>query len=82
MNAPNSRSPGHQPFPTTWIVVVGALCALVTLLEFAYEKHPHVKFESWFDFYGVMSILATLLICVISLALRNMLARSEEYYDG
>lgn len=82
MNAPSSKSSDFRSFPATWLAVSGALCVLATLLEFGYEKHPHVRFESWFDFYGVLSILATFLICAISTALRSILTRSEEYYDG
>jgi hypothetical protein len=56
--------------------------AALALLDFVYEKHPHVKFEGWFNFYGFFAALTTLSIIAIAILARSVLARKEDYYDG
>lgn len=57
-------------------------CVALGLLDLAYEKHPHVKFEGWLNFYGFLAILATIAIIAIAVVARNVLERKEDFYDG
>ena len=64
-----------------WLPWLVGVCVILALLDFAYEKHPHVRFEGWFNFFGFVGLLATGLCCVLAIGLRAVLAREEDYYD-
>ena len=61
-------------------LVIASIASAV--LDLMYEKHPHVKFEGWFNFYGFFAGTATLGLVLLALAVRNLIARRENYYDG
>ena len=65
-----------------WLTWLAGVSAVLMLLDFAYEKHPHVRFEGWFNFYGFVGIMAMTLCCVLGLTLRGAFSREEDYYDG
>ena len=51
-------------------------------LELTYEKHPHVRFEYWFNFYGFFAIAATLALALLATLARNFLVDKEEATHG
>lgn len=65
-------------------------CGLVAFTDFrhfmSHDEHhgghePHVRFESWFNFFGFASILATVVMVFIAKLLGGFLSRGEGYYN-
>ena len=63
------------------LVGTALAAALFGIADFIYEKHPHVRFEAWFNFYGFFAVLATCGLVVVAVLARNVLEREEDYYD-
>lgn len=58
------------------------LCVTLACADVVYEKHPHIEFERWFNFYGFLSLIALAATFLLSFLLRRVLEREEDYYDG
>lgn len=69
-------------FPRSVLVGLIVTCAALALLDLAYEKHPHVKFESWFNFYGFFAALAAAALVMLAGLMRSWIGREGDYYDG
>ena len=65
-----------------WLVLSLLLAAALTATDLLYEKHPHVRYEAWFNFYGFAAAAATLALCALGRAVVPLLARKEDYYAG
>lgn len=72
------------------LLAIAILCAIALLLDirhlFSHDDHdahhePHVRFESWFNFFGFAAILATLGMAFLAKVAGNFLRRPEGYYD-
>lgn len=61
-----------------WLLAV--LCAVLTLLDFAYVKHEKVLMANTFGFYAVFGFLAFTFIIFAAKALRLIIRRPEDYY--
>ena len=62
-------------------MIVAGLCLLFLLAEFAYEKHPHVKFEGWFAFSAILGLIGVVAIVGIAYLARGVLGSSRDDYD-
>lgn len=60
---------------------VGVASVLFAVADFVYEKHPHVRFESWFNFYGFFALVAAAAMLAVAVLTRSVLERGEDYYD-
>ena len=58
-----------------------AVCALLVVADFFYEKHDHFKFEKWFGFFGWFGFIAYVSLVLMARVLRKALKREEDYYD-
>ncbi len=76
------RIPQRKEDWAQWLPVIGGVCILFTLMDLLYEKHPHVVFEAWFNFYGFFAIIAAGICLALPNVLRSFLKREEDYYDG
>ncbi len=63
------------------IRVFVAICAVVLLLDLAYEKHVTLSWEGWFGFFAVFGFIAYVALVLIARELRKVLMRKEDYYD-
>jgi len=55
---------------------------LLGAIDLLYEKHPHVVYEAWFNFYGFFALVATVGLLVAARVLKIPLSRDEDFYDG
>lgn len=60
---------------------VGIASVLLAVADFVYEKHPHVRFEYWFNFYGFFAVVAAAAMLAVAVLTRSVLEREEDYYD-
>lgn len=58
-----------------------AVCALLLVADFFYEKHPHFEFEKWFGFFGWFGLIACVSLVLMARVLRKVLKREKDYYD-
>ncbi len=63
-----------------WALI--ALCALVFIADAFYEKHPEFGIEYVFGYYGLYGFIACVFLVLMAKALRRILRRPEDYYDG
>ena len=63
------------------LYVFYALCALVFLADFFYEKYLHFPPENIPNFYGFWGLLSFVFIVFAGKALRKLVMRDEDYYD-
>lgn len=64
-----------------WVWIFLAACVVMMLGEFAYEKHPHVRFEGWFAFFPTAGFLSSLTFFFVAQAIGYVIRRREDYYD-
>lgn len=62
------------------VYVLYAVCALLFLVDFAYEKHGHFAFEEWVAFYAWYGFLSYVGLIFVSKAFRRLVKRNEDYY--
>jgi|GEM_PF-4748928 len=81
--------------PSQLLIGLAIICAVAALMDFRHfaashdglhdEHHgghePHVRFESWFNFFGFASILATFAMVFVAKLFSGVLNRGEGYYD-
>ena len=58
-----------------------AICALLAISDFFYDKHPYFTVEEFPAFYGIYGFFAALFIVFIGVFLRKLVMRDEDYYD-
>lgn len=62
--------------------VVWIVCALVLLAEPLVHKHGDFAVEGWFGFHGLFGFVACVALVLAAKALRRILKRPADYYDG
>lgn len=63
-----------------WALIAG--CAVVFVADAFYQKHPEFEIEYLFGFYGLYGFIACVFVVLLAKALRRILMRPEDYYDG
>lgn len=58
-----------------------AICALLFLADFFYERHWEHPWEWIFGFYGIYGFVACVLLVLGAKEMRKVLMRKEDYYD-
>lgn len=58
-----------------------ALCAVSLFAELFLHRHVELDLEGRFGFYAVYGFLGIVLLVLISIQLRKVVMRSEDYYD-
>jgi len=83
---------GHAPIgPPGWfdkpennrlfLTVFYVLCAATLLVELFTHRHEELSIEGKFGFYGVYGFFGIVLLVVISVQLRKLVMRPEDYYE-
>lgn len=83
---------GHVPVgPPGWfdkpknnrrfLAVFYVLCAATLLVELFTHRHEELSIEGKFGFYGVYGFFGIVLLVVISVQLRKLVMRPEDYYE-
>ena len=57
------------------------VCIVLVLLDFVVHRHVTVEWESFPGFYSLFGFIACVAIVLISILLRKILGRREDYYD-
>jgi hypothetical protein len=57
-------------------------CGLLVLLDFIIHRHTYHKWEDLLGFYSIYGFLACTAIVLGSKALRNLVERSEDFYEA
>ena len=57
------------------------VCIVLILLDFIVHRHITVAWESFPGFYSLFGFVACVAIVLISILLRKILRRGEDYYD-
>lgn len=57
------------------------VCIVLVLLDFFVHRHISVAWESFPGFYALFGFIACVAIVLISIVLRKLLRRKEDYYD-
>ena len=57
------------------------VCIVLILLDFIVHRHVSVEWESLPGFYALFGFMACVAIVLISILLRKILRRGEDYYD-
>lgn len=77
------ESPNHRSRIDHRVLLVLVLaCVALWASDWLYEKHPHVQYETWFNFYGFYGAAASVALLLIAMLWRFLLARPEDYYDA
>lgn len=72
----------HGVFSQRNLIAVSIACAVFALADLTYENHhPHVRFETWFNFFGFFAAIITATTFAIAPAFGSFLKRAEDYYD-
>lgn len=58
-----------------------AVCVLLTIADFFYEKHPYFPIENLPNFYGVYGFVGCVFLVLAAAQLRKVLMRPENYYE-
>ena len=59
-----------------------AVCVLLVLLDFFFDKHAHFEPENWFGFYGFFGFVGCVGLVLTAKELRRLVMRREDYYEG
>ena len=78
-----SRWRGKQTDATTqkWLIGLLVFCIGAGMADRLYEKHPHVEFEGWFNFYGFSAAFFTAALIATAMIIVRFIERKEGYYD-
>ena len=57
------------------------VCIVLILLDFIVHRHITVVWESFPGFYALFGFIACVAIVLISILLRKILRRRDDYYD-
>lgn len=58
-----------------------AICIALFFADAFYHKHPYFEIENLFGFYGIYGFFVCVALVLVAKALRNIIMRSEDYYD-
>ena len=58
-----------------------AICALLFLADFFYDRHGGHPWEWVFGFYGIYGFAACVALVLGAKEMRKLLMRKEDYYD-
>ena len=61
---------------------LAVVCLLLVLADLLYHKHGHFHFEHWLGFHGLYGYVVFVVIVFAGKALRKLVMRAEDYYDG
>ena len=76
----NDRSTDPETrVPFRWITIMAIGCVVFAGLDRAYEKHPHVEYESWFNFYGFAGLVATFFMILLAFVAVPLLSGKEDF---
>ncbi len=75
-HAPKSRRGGRA------FAIFLAVCVALLLADLLYHRHVVHPIEGWFGFYGVYGFVACVALVLAARAMRRVLMRDEDYYDG
>ena len=70
-------SANRNTIPQAAFIGIVVACVLFTALDLTYEKHPYVKFEGWFNFYGFASGIASVACIALARWARPILSDRE-----
>lgn len=59
---------------------LGALCAILFLADFSYEKHSYVSAEDFPGFYAFYGFFMSVALVICAKVVRLFLKRDEDYY--
>lgn len=59
---------------------LAALCAVLFLLSFTYDRHGHFEVEHWPGFFGGYGFVMFTLLILAAKTLRIFIKRPEDYY--
>jgi hypothetical protein len=77
------ESPNHRAqIDNRVLIALGLACVALLASDWLYEKHPHVQYEAWFNFYGFYGAVASVALLLIAMLWRYLLMRPEDYYDA
>ena len=63
-----------------WYGLIG-VCALLFVVDFFVEKHPHYAIENAPNFYGFYGFFGCVFLVLTAAQLRKILMRKETYYE-
>ena len=58
------------------------LCGLSVVAEFFIHRHVDHPWEALFSFYPIYGFLGIVILVMLSIVLRKLVMRGEDYYDG
>lgn len=61
--------------------VLYAICGVLFLIDFAYDRHVVHAWEKLWDFYAVYGFVACVILVLGAKEMRKLLMRKEDYYD-
>ena len=77
-------APSVEPTKVKWIVrILFAICALVVLADFTYDKagHVHYSFEGIVGFHAFYGFVSCVVLVLAAALMRKVVMRDEDYYD-
>jgi len=66
---------------TLLIRLLLAVCVVLVLADFVYDKHGDYGWEEWFGFHAWFGFASFFLLVLTGKPLRKLLGRDEDYYD-
>jgi uncharacterized membrane protein len=58
-----------------------AICVVLLVADFFYDKHAKFAIEAVFGFYGIFGFVCCIFLVLAAKELRKLLKRPEDYYD-
>ncbi len=80
---PNRTAKKTPTLPSADMVIRGlaVLCALLALADFAIHRHAYFELEATPLFFAIMGASSMLLVAALSMLLRRLVIRPEDYYE-
>ena len=64
-------------YRTAWVIGLGLIA-----LELTMQRHEALALAGWFAFYALFGFVACVALVLTAKALRRLLKRREDYYEG